>query len=172
MRLANFPSYGLSNLLKHSIAGTGVLEPAGSNLQGIVADRLINARVGAFRSEIPSSCGLRSDGVGRGSSLEHPEYSDTIISAKTLSELMTATETILTQECPKVLHHLTIQETGRMIFVGDTDGQLQDGLWLFFKYGRRRVTDGAPLHRDSGRRCERVHPHQWVVFVLAWSWPS
>ena len=121
VRLTNFPSNGLSNLLKRSIAGKGVSEPVGSNLQGIVADRLISARVGAFRSEIPSSsCGLRSDEMGRGSSLEHPEYSDTIISAKTLSELMTAVETILTQESPKVLQHLTIPETGRMIFVGDT----------------------------------------------------
>ena len=120
MRLMNFPSNGLSDLSEHSIAGKGVLEPVGSNLQGIFADRLINARVGAFRSEIPSSCGLRSDEMGRGSSLEHPEYSDTIISAKTLSELMTAAETILTQESPKMLQHLTIPETRRMIFVGDT----------------------------------------------------
>mmetsp|Transcript_45637 Transcript_45637/g.121056 ORF Transcript_45637/g.121056 Transcript_45637/m.121056 type:complete len:1089 (-) Transcript_45637:120-3386(-) len=136
VRQSNFPSNGLSNLLKHSIVGKGVLEPVLSNLQGIVVDRLINAIVGAFRSEVPSSCGLRSDEMGRGSSLEHPEYSNTIISAKTLSELMTAAETILTQECPKALQHLTLPETGRMIFVGDTHGQLQDVLWLFFKYGQ------------------------------------
>ena len=143
VRLTNFPSNGLSDLLEHSIAGKVVLEPVGSNLQGIVADRLISVRVGAFRSEIPPSCGLLGEEVGMGSSLEHPEYIDTIICAKTVSELMTAAETILTQESPKVLQHLTIPETGRKIFVGDTHGQLQDVLCLFFKYGQPTRENGG-----------------------------
>ena len=109
--------------------------------------------------------------------MEHPEYSDIIASAKTLSELMTAAETILTQESPKVLQHLTIPETRRIIFVGDTHGQLQDVLWLFFKYGQPSRENGRgsltalPIIETQAGDVSACIPTNGF-FVLAWSWPS
>ena len=97
--------------------------------------------------------------------MEHPEYSDIVISAKTLSELMTAAETILTQESPTVLQHLTIPETGRMIFVGDTHGQLQDVL-PSRENGGGSLT-ALPSSTGDVSACITTN----AFFVLAWSWP-
>eukprot|EP00971_Amphidinium_carterae_P242721 4819537-Amphidinium_carterae.1 len=33
------------------------------------------------------------------------------------------------------IERLTIPQKGRLVVVGDTHGQLEDVLWMFFKYG-------------------------------------
>jgi Ca2+-binding EF-hand superfamily protein/diadenosine tetraphosphatase ApaH/serine/threonine PP2A family protein phosphatase len=61
--------------------------------------------------------------------------------------------------------HIRIGEGSRMIVVGDTHGQLEDVLWIFFKYGEPSSTNRYLFNGDFADRSH--HALEIVLLLLA-----
>eukprot|EP00928_Gymnodinium_smaydae_P044339 TRINITY_DN2957_c0_g4_i1.p1 TRINITY_DN2957_c0_g4~~TRINITY_DN2957_c0_g4_i1.p1 ORF type:complete len:1048 (+),score=144.06 TRINITY_DN2957_c0_g4_i1:345-3146(+) len=102
-----------------------LLEPGG-------AYKLLPLMAELFRHDPPSDAGRRPNAAGKFHNFEHVYGRKIFSPAAVVNTLTMASE--LWGAAPNVLH-MSVDPEGRCILVGDTHGQLEDVLWIFFKYG-------------------------------------
>jgi len=74
-------------------------------------------------------------------------------------------EKVYTKEYDSSLSKRSPPENGRMVIVGDTHGQLEDVLWIFFKYDKPSVTNTYFFNGDMADR----GMYSMEILLIIWS---
>eukprot|EP00930_Biecheleria_cincta_P034578 TRINITY_DN23883_c0_g1_i1.p1 TRINITY_DN23883_c0_g1~~TRINITY_DN23883_c0_g1_i1.p1 ORF type:complete len:931 (+),score=113.00 TRINITY_DN23883_c0_g1_i1:82-2874(+) len=101
-----------------------LLRPGGSR-------DLILKLVSIFSGEPPVQCGICADKVGLSCAVK--DYAHSVFSPSAVMEIVRLAQGFY-KDAPNIMT-LPVRAKGRMLLVGDTHGQLEDVLWMFFKYG-------------------------------------
>jgi len=88
-----------------------------------------------FRSDPPVDCG-RTNGQTAGLSCAYREnYGTQVFSVGAVVDVLRLATSFWDPSPHANVQHLIVPEGSRLRIVGDTHGQLEDVLWMFFKYG-------------------------------------
>jgi len=85
-----------------------------------------------FKDEPASDCGRQAQRSGRFHNFEGT-YGQKVFSPSAVVQILQLAPSFW-QQSPNV-QRLVVPKDGRIVIVGDTHGQLEDVLWMFFKYG-------------------------------------
>mmetsp|Transcript_12214 Transcript_12214/g.27651 ORF Transcript_12214/g.27651 Transcript_12214/m.27651 type:complete len:1183 (+) Transcript_12214:53-3601(+) len=98
-----------------------------------------------FRNDPPSDAGRQSQKVGTFHSY-HGTYAAKVFSPDAVMRTLDLAEGFWGRL--RNVQRLTVPSKGRLIIVGDTHGQLEDVLWMFFKYGPPTATNQYLFNGD------------------------
>lgn len=89
-----------------------------------------------FRADEPVDCG-RTNGRTAGLSCTSfgKSYATEVFSPLAVVDVMHSARTFWSPKGDENLLRLAVPDDGRLVVVGDTHGQLEDVLWIFFKHG-------------------------------------
>mmetsp|Transcript_162875 Transcript_162875/g.522218 ORF Transcript_162875/g.522218 Transcript_162875/m.522218 type:complete len:1036 (+) Transcript_162875:101-3208(+) len=126
-----FPSMAVAGPQAPSLPSGGALD--GLLLEPGCARDLLARYPEVFRSEPPSEAGRKPHASGTFHGFNPGSYARKIFSPDAICRALRAADA-LWGGAPNVMR-LMVPPRGRLVIVGDTHGQLEDVLWLFFKYG-------------------------------------
>jgi len=87
-----------------------------------------------FSNDPPVDCG-RTHGKTAGISCAITDYTRQVFSISAIVDTFKVASTCWDPTPVGNIQRLTVPDDGRLMIVGDTHGQLEDVLWMFFKYG-------------------------------------
>mmetsp|Transcript_45605 Transcript_45605/g.117926 ORF Transcript_45605/g.117926 Transcript_45605/m.117926 type:complete len:874 (+) Transcript_45605:113-2734(+) len=100
---------------------------------------LLGAMASIFRNDPPVNCGANQDLVGMSCDYKE-EYSRQVFSPAAVARHLQLASTFWNAKPTGNVQKLTVANGSRLIIVGDVHGQLEDVLWMFFKYGPPSAT--------------------------------
>lgn len=110
--------------------------PGGGRLDALLepgkSHQLLNALTDIFRSDPPNSSGRCPHQAG----LTHGytgTYARKVFSPRAVAQLLQQSQ-VFWREAPNVTQ-IAVPRDSKLLLLGDTHGQLEDVLWIFFKYG-------------------------------------
>jgi len=86
-----------------------------------------------FKNDPPNEAGRKDSQVGTFHGFHGGTYPRKVFSADAVLRTLRLAEKLWGRS--RNIERLTIPQKGRLVVVGDTHGQLEDVLWMFFKYG-------------------------------------
>jgi len=149
--------------------------PAASYMEGPLLDRILDSCKGnpvpvpdivkmmnllvSLHAYCPST---NSIGGTMGAVCTVSDYTQVIASADAMMRLVVAIRQLIEENAPTSLISATVPANGRLIVCGDTHGQLEDLVWVFFKNG---LPSPSNIYIFNGDICDRGG-HAIEIFLI------
>mmetsp|Transcript_12346 Transcript_12346/g.35010 ORF Transcript_12346/g.35010 Transcript_12346/m.35010 type:complete len:865 (-) Transcript_12346:105-2699(-) len=125
--------------------------PGGGQYDKLLAPGLsssLMARLASiFKDDPPVQCGSNRDLVGLSCAYSET-YGKLVFSPAAVAKHLQLAFAFWTPLPKETVQHLVVTAGSRLIIVGDTHGQLEDVLWMFFKYGPPSPTNQYLFNGD------------------------
>jgi len=114
--------------------------PSGGRFDALLATpgkatELCKRMASIFKDDPPVDCGKTGGATAGLSCVYHERYPSQVFSPKAVIDLLKLSRSFWDSGPKGNVTNLTVTPGCRLIIVGDTHGQLEDVLWLFFKHG-------------------------------------
>lgn len=102
-----------------------------------------------FRNDPPVMCGINSQSVGLScASFPNGSYGTQVFSPGAVADCLQLSRKFWPASPSGNVTKLSVPSDGKLVIVGDTHGQLEDVLWIFFKYGLPSVENRYLFNGD------------------------
>ena len=146
--------------------------PVASYMDAPLLDKILESKVPST-SEIISMMNLltsshsycpnqSSMGGPMGATCTLADYTQIVSSSEAMTSLVISIRTLLEERAPTCLISATVPINGRLIVCGDTHGQLEDLIWIFFKNGLPSASNVYIFNGDIADR----GGHALEIFLL------
>lgn len=124
-----------------------------------------------FKDDPPVQCGSNRDLVGL-SCAYRETYSQKVFSPAAVAKHLQLAFTFWVPTPQDTVQRLVVPPGARLVVVGDTHGQLEDVLWMFFKYGPPSPTNQYLFNGDIVDRGGHALEILLLLFALKRDMPS